>query len=293
MTANDALCHICLESGHTRWYIPVSAWSAWHSCVCLLTSRWATFLLKIRLNVCCCSVGCTTVLCCVWPQCGLRMSPQNTINYVRGLSRVMQQTNITTTRCNNTWTSSGIKWTEFNGDGCSMTKIYLTLKLVFSHVQHLSGHLRPPHCAWLSNPPGTSVLGHCDPITLSRLQYNIKNTTLQANASSSVCCLLLCFHYLPWIPRKLIHHNDLMLVGRGSSLHSALGLRSFAPLVAVPQCVRTYMCVGCSRENKGFAGIIPLQQTKGCSKLGVAPSDTWSARNLGAAQRAGEGTAFV
>lgn len=40
------------------------------------------------------------------------------------------------------------------------------------------------------------------------------------------------------------------------------------------------VCVGCTGENKGFAGIRHLQQTNGSKKLGVAPSDTRSAFNL-------------
>ena len=44
------------------------------------------------------------------------------------------------------------------------------------------------------------------------------------------------------------------------------------------------VCVGCTQENKGFAGIRPLQQTNGSRKLAVAPSDTWSALNLTGAQ---------
>lgn len=94
-------------------------------------------------------------------------------------------------------------------------------------------------------------------------------------------------------PENGPRHNDAVSVGRASSLHPALSLRSFAPLVVVPPCVVRLCVLGVLGENKGFAGITPLRQTKGCSKLGVAPSDTWSARNLGAAQRAGEGTAFV
>lgn len=54
--------------------------------------------------------------------------------------------------------------------------------------------------------------------------------------------------------------------------------------MVVPQFRLAAVCVGCTEENKGFAGIMPLQQTKGCRKLGVAPSDTSSALNLTAAQ---------
>lgn len=162
----------------------------------------------------------------------------------------------------------------------------------FTLDQHLRGHLHP---FVLHFPTSPAALRRAAVILLHWADCRATSRTRPYDRMrhSPVCCLSPCFHYWPWITREWIHHNDTMLVGRASSLHSALGLRSFAPLVVVPPCVSVSVCIGCSQENKGFAGIIPLRQTRGCSKLGVAPSDTWSARNLGAAQRAGEGTAFV
>lgn len=93
----------------------------------------------------------------------------------------------------------------------------------------------------------------------------------------------LFFDYWPWIRRKKIHHADNPLRSDTAVFFliiSLLALRSFTPLVVVPVLRLAAVCVGCTEENKGFAGIMPLQQTKGSWKLAVAPSDTWSALNL-------------
>lgn len=45
-------------------------------------------------------------------------------------------------------------------------------------------------------------------------------------------------------------------------------------LVVVSQLSLVYVCVGCTKENKGFARIRSVQPTKGSRKLAVAPSDT-------------------
>lgn len=94
------------------------------------------------------------------------------------------------------------------------------------------------------------------------------------------------FHYLLWITRKLIRRNDSPLCDDTA----VCALRSAsAHLPYLLLCLSVCVCVGCTEENKGFAGIMPLQQSKCCSKLGVAPSDTWSGLNLGAAQSGVEG----
>lgn len=134
--------------------------------------------------------------------------------------------------------------------------------------------------------PKTSALHCCDPITLSRLQTDTKNITLWENASFPVCCpslyifITCCGLQENWFAATTAR--------RVTTQRFALCAR---PSLIYPTCccASACVCVGCTEENKGFAGIMPLQQTKGCSKLGVAPSDTWSGLNLGAAQSGVEG----
>lgn len=150
-------------------------------------------------------------------------------------------------------------------------------------VQSLASQ-QPAAPPLLHDLPKTSALHCSDPITLNRLQTDIKNTALWENASFP----------------SAVHHS-VLITGRGLeenwfTLMTILWVATqqflfFAPTSLIyPACccvsvkAGSSVCVGCTEENKGFAGIRPLQQTKGSRKLAVAPSDTWSALNLTGAQ---------
>lgn len=151
---------------------------------------------------------------------------------------------------------------------------------------HLSNHWFLSSLLLLRDLPKTSALHYSDPITLNRLQTDTKNTDLWENASfpSAVHHSILiagCGLQENWFAVMTI-----LWVATRQFFFSFLLLHSFTRFVVVPQFRPSVVCVwvGCTKENKGFAGIRPLQQTNGSKKLAVAPSDTWSAFNLAGAK---------
>lgn len=163
---------------------------------------------------------------------------------------------------------------------------------------HLSNHwslssLLHPHCFMTSLKPLPSI-------TVILLLWTgcrqTPRTQPYGKCVIPVCCASFYFDYWLWIRRKLIRHDDNPL-----SSNTAVFIFTRTSLIyPTSSCgsvkAGSSVCVGCTKENSGFAGIRPLQQTNGSKKLAVAPSDTWSAFNLTGAQvgvGVGKGTAFV
>lgn len=193
-------------------------------------------------------------------------------------------------QCRTTQAPPPLTFTFSSCSSCLLRTQLCRMCFNFSHASVQSLGLPAASCdsppLLLHVLPKTSALHCCDPITLSRLQTDTKNITLWENASFPVCCPSLyifitrCGLQENWFAATTAH--------RVTTQQFALCAR---PSLTYPTCccASACVCVGCTEENKGFAGIMPLQQTKGCSKLGVAPSDTWSGLNLGAAQSGVEG----
>lgn len=161
----------------------------------------------------------------------------------------------------------------------AVTHVLSSKKTRHSSVQSLvSQQLAAPPL--LHDLPKTSALHTSWSYYTEQVAHGHQEHSPMGKCVIPVCCASLYFDYLLWIRRKLMHHDDNPLCSNTAVFHL---LRSFI-LVVVPQFRLAPVCVGCTEEKKGFAGIMSLQQTKDCSKLGVVPSDTWSALNLTTAQ---------
>lgn len=156
---------------------------------------------------------------------------------------------------------------------CTHLFLFLASPLRDMHLskQCCLSSLLHPHCCDLPKTPAL----HCgDPITLNRLQTDTKNTASWANASLSSALITgrgleeNCFSVMTilWAATQ-----QFSFLGPTSLIYPTCCCASFKAGI---------VCVGCTGENKGFAGIRRLQQTNGSKKLAVAPSDTWSAFNL-------------